>query len=164
MPPDCTIDAASPLACNADKYQATFGYSCSGGRTGVMTSTNKTCPIQCENCTTTQIKNIETGKCVNCPSPKVANSLYSRCECPEPRPTQPGSNCLWIDRTCSWACGQIAGITQQECTDAGGLGTFQIIPAKPRVSLAMAESLSRALMASVTRKHAGVRITIRQSS
>jgi hypothetical protein len=45
--------------------------------------------------------------------------------CPQPTPTKPlRSDCLWIERICEWTCGQIANITQQECTGAGWTWNF----------------------------------------
>jgi hypothetical protein len=125
VPSGCTVDSNDSLACSTDKTHAHYGYNCSDGSTGVKTSTDRTCPISCQNCSTTQIKDDSTHTCTNCPSPKVAYWTYTECVCPQPTPTPPlRSDCLWFDSKCRYECGQIADVTQQDCTDAGGYWNF----------------------------------------
>ncbi len=94
---------------SADKKVASFGYSCADEREGVINGTPLVCPLQCRNCSSTQIKNPTLTGCVDCPSPKVANGTWTECVCPQPTPTPPRfrQDCVWVDSRCRWECGQI---------------------------------------------------------
>lgn len=112
----CTVNDNEHIKCDTDLSHAFFGFTCDDGTTGVTTSTDATCPISCENCSPTQIPSSTTHKCVDCPSPKVANSLYTSCVCPDPTPTPPigQTSCVWNDALCRYDCG-VAG----NCTTPG---------------------------------------------
>jgi hypothetical protein len=48
----------------------------------------------------------------SCPSPTPT-------PCPLPTPTRPSTDCYWIKSRCNWACGDLAGITEEDCADVG---------------------------------------------
>ncbi len=59
--PECTVTNISPhIHCSDDQKLVSFSYSCENGDEEVATSTPLVCPISCQNCSTTQIKNQST--------------------------------------------------------------------------------------------------------
>jgi hypothetical protein len=54
------------------------------------------------------------GGCAATPTPTPTPT-----PCPVPTPTRPAANCYWIKSRCNWVCGDLAGITEEDCAGAG---------------------------------------------
>ena len=69
-PAGCTVNVS--LHCNDDKSQASFGYACDPNGEAISTTTSISCPVECQNCSTSERVVVSSKSCVACPSPQVS--------------------------------------------------------------------------------------------
>src|SRR5882762_640386 len=130
VPAGCTVDTAASLHCSNDKSAASFGYHCSDGAEGVRTSTNITCPIQCQNCSDHERVNDADNTCVACPFPQVAfegqSDDWRHCHCPvDTLPDSSGRCARGEYKTATGCCLPLSRIASNgECQEAGGYWNF----------------------------------------
>ena len=126
VPSGCTVNAS--IHCNDETKRASFGYECPNNTEGVSFTEPVACPIQCQNCSTTERVSDSDQKCVACPSPKVAYQGqaddWRHCHCPEPTPTPNGVYCSWNNTNCVWICNIADATTPDECSNVGGYWNF----------------------------------------
>lgn len=125
----CTVDAG--IHCSADNTQVSFSYHCTNGNEGVSTTTSITCPVQCQNCSTTQRVDTATKTCIPCPPPQVAFESqaddWKTCHCPSSLQPDSGGRCPrgFGKSSSTGCCVDLRNIaSNDQCQDVGASWNF----------------------------------------